>query len=572
MKANTKYEELKCVGFYPDTDLLEAVIDVKLPYGYNGGLCSSGSFEYVRFFVDWNGDGDFEDEGEDVGITSVNVHDISDAKQACLDKTKPLSYALSLKIDSKKRVCTLPNLVKVRAILSWDAPPPEGQPNHTPVWGNVADKWIQIKPMKFLLKDILKVADLKKLKLDTSVMDLNLEISKQKILGPDELQQIYKGKDVPELRSNLAQIVQTATQIKYNPNLMVNYQLKPQFSKLVEDINLVLAEKPNTKYEELYCAGLNYDLDTLVATLTLKRSAGYSGNLCTQGSYEYVAFWAYVWDQIEQMCIWRYLGTSSVNVHDIEPMPAGGLQYAVILPVDLSCYKDKCNKSKILKIRAILSWQTPPPTNDPNYKPVWGNTIEKLIQLKPATPLMPGEQVPFISTVGGMAISSISGNPDTVISSTIGAGYANGVSILGGYTALESPFGGVIAICGHISNPPDDPIPSAKLIYKVQFRKKGTTNWQTITNNFKIWISTWNGVSWNINDKIQVATGDYYTYEEDLTPPTQDFVEGNVLAQLYTPLPDSDGLYEIRVLLFKVGAPPVLGVPVNHVCSNVVKV
>ena len=268
MKTNTKYEELKCVGFYPDTDLLEAIIDVKLPYGYKGSLCSSGSFEYVRFFIDWNGDGDFEDEGEDVGITSVNVHDISDAKQACLDKTKPLSYALSLKIDSKKRVCTLPNLVKVRAILSWDAPPPEGKPNHTPVWGNVVDKWIQIKPIKFFLKDILKVADLKKININTSLLDLNVAISKQKILGPDELKQIYNGKEVPELRSNLAEIVQIATQVKYNPNLMVKYQLKPQFSKLVEDVNIVLAEKPNTKYEELYCAGLNYDLDTLVATLT----------------------------------------------------------------------------------------------------------------------------------------------------------------------------------------------------------------------------------------------------------------------------------------------------------------
>ena len=181
--------------------------------------------------------------------------------------------------------------------------------------------------------------------------------------------------------------------------------------------------------------------------------------------------------------------------------------------------------------------------------------------------------MPFISVVGGMATSSISGNPDTVVPSTIGGMAMQMVlSVLGGYSALESPFGGVIAICGHISNPPDEPIPSAKLRYKVQFRKKGTTNWQTITNNFKIWIITWNGVFWSMDSKTQVATGGYYTYEEDLTPPTQDFVEGNVLAQLYTPLPDGDGEYEIRVLLYKVGAPPEIGVPLNHVSSNVVKV
>jgi hypothetical protein len=568
MKGNTKYEELKCIGFYPDNDLLEAIIDVKLPYGYKGSLCSSGSREYVRFFVDWNGDGDFEDEGEDVGITSVNVHDIPDEKKACLDATKPLSYALTLKIDSKKRVCTLPKLVKVRAILSWDVPPPEGNPNYPPVWGNVVDKWVQIKPTEVLLLDIIKLADLNKVKLSTEMLDLNIPISKPKTLAPAELKRLYAEKDVPELRFNVAEIVQTANKIKYNPNLMVNYQLKPQLSKLVENVNVVLAEKPNTKYEELHCAGLNYDLDTLVATLTVKLPCGYSGNLCSQGSYEYVAFWAYVHDQIEQMCIWRYLGTSRVNVHDIEPLPAGGLQYAAYLPVDLSNYKDVCSKPKILKIRAILSWQTPPPTNDPNYKPVWGNTIDSLIQLMPVkTPIVPGEQVPFISAVGGMAVSSISGNPNTSMPSAIGDGFANGTSILGGYPALESPFGGVIAICGHISNPPDEPDESGYLKYKVQFRKYGVANWTDITNNFTIWITKYDDetVTWSQSHLTQIAdSSGYYKYREDLTPPIRKHVEGDVLAQLFTPLPDGDGLYEIRVLLYKSDAP--------DVSSNVVKI
>ena len=61
MKFNTKYEELECLGFYPEQDLLEAIIAVKLPYGYKTDLCHQGSFEYVRFFVDWNNDGDFKD-------------------------------------------------------------------------------------------------------------------------------------------------------------------------------------------------------------------------------------------------------------------------------------------------------------------------------------------------------------------------------------------------------------------------------------------------------------------------------------------------------------------------------
>ena len=50
VSGNTKYEQLDCLGFYPEVDLLEAILQVKLPYGYSGSLCNKGSFEYVRFF------------------------------------------------------------------------------------------------------------------------------------------------------------------------------------------------------------------------------------------------------------------------------------------------------------------------------------------------------------------------------------------------------------------------------------------------------------------------------------------------------------------------------------------
>ncbi len=65
---------------------------------------------------------------------------------------------------------------------------------------------------------------------------------------------------------------------------MVKYKLDPKFSNVVENINVILAEKPNTKYEELHCVGLNYDLNTLVATLSVKLPYGYCGDLCTKGN------------------------------------------------------------------------------------------------------------------------------------------------------------------------------------------------------------------------------------------------------------------------------------------------
>ncbi|MCX8031144.1 MAG: hypothetical protein N3A59_06160 [Thermodesulfovibrionales bacterium] len=572
MKANTKYEELRCIGFYPENDILEAIVEIKLPYGYSGNLCTDGSFEYVRFFVDWNGDGDFIDPDDDVGIVSLNVHDIPDTEKVCLDKNKPLSYALTLKINSKKHICVNPYLVKVRAILSWNTPPPPGNPNYSPVWGNVLDGWIQIKPAKFFLKDIITVVDLQKLKIDQEMLELDLDISKTKELTLTELKDIYKDKDVPELRFNSKELINIAESVKLDPTLMAKYKLEPKFSKMMEYIDLILSEKPNTKYEELRCVGLNYDLDQFVATLTVKLPYGYNGNLCTKGSDEYVAFWGYIWDQVEQVCYWKYFGTTSVKVYDIANIPPEGLQYAVYLPVDLSSYKDLCSKHKVMKIRAILSWNTPPPDNNPNYNPVWGNKVDALIQIKPGKPIEDGAQIPFISVVGAMAVESISGNQHTVLSSALGEGYANGPSVYGGFFALESSFGGVVTICGHISNPPNDPEDIDKLRYKVQYRKSGESSWHDITNTFRIWISTWNGVSWSIEHKDQVATEGYYKYEEDLAPPTQRFVEGNILAQWHTPVPEGDGLYEIRVLLYKLGALPTPGVPSDHISSNVVKI
>ena len=66
----TSYEELTCVSYSPKLDRLEATFIVKRPYGYSGDLCTNGSNEYVRFYVDYGAG------WQDVGPASVNVHDI----------------------------------------------------------------------------------------------------------------------------------------------------------------------------------------------------------------------------------------------------------------------------------------------------------------------------------------------------------------------------------------------------------------------------------------------------------------------------------------------------------------
>jgi hypothetical protein len=55
------YEEIGCIGYNPRERMLEAVINIKRPYGYGGGCKSHGSAEYVQFCFDRTGDGDFSD-------------------------------------------------------------------------------------------------------------------------------------------------------------------------------------------------------------------------------------------------------------------------------------------------------------------------------------------------------------------------------------------------------------------------------------------------------------------------------------------------------------------------------
>jgi len=70
--GNVFYEELKCVSYNPDLQLLNAAITIKQSGGYGGGPCTNGSAEYVRFYVDYLRNGNWIDEG----VAATNVHDL----------------------------------------------------------------------------------------------------------------------------------------------------------------------------------------------------------------------------------------------------------------------------------------------------------------------------------------------------------------------------------------------------------------------------------------------------------------------------------------------------------------
>ena len=137
--GNIFYEELKCLGFYPQERRLEAVIEIKRPSGYGGNAL--GSYEYVGFYVNWNNDPDFIDTGDSVGVVYTHIFDPGSANIRKL----PICYSVYRDIIP---VPTLPvgTVVRARAILSWQTPPTG--PNFKPVWGNVIESWIRIEPIQ----------------------------------------------------------------------------------------------------------------------------------------------------------------------------------------------------------------------------------------------------------------------------------------------------------------------------------------------------------------------------------------------------------------------------------------
>ncbi len=554
MTSKITYEELKCVGFNPKFERLEAVVHIKKSSGYGGNLCSGGTPEYVRFYVDWDDTGTWED----LGVVSFKAFNIPG--------TKPLEYAVSIPLDAKKKWCIKENLPKVRAILSWNATPPADTPDFVPVWGNSLDAYIQVDALKLvLLKDILELEAVNIPENIMELVDLEKEITlkEPEKLSLPKLLQIYKDKEVPEHRFGFSQINSLLGKDKFSPGLTAmessgkNISVASAVSlhdTLIEagfDLakipsiieGLVPVSLGDTTYEELKCIGLNTNLDELAGVIEVRKSSGYSGGLCTAGSDEYVAFWADWGDGAG----WTYVGTSLVNVHDIKNVPSGELQYAVFLPVNLTGRRKPCNEGpKVVKIRAILSWEVAPPVWDPNYIPRWGNRRDTLVHIPPGPTVEEGGHTPYISVVGNMGI-------DDIDSST---GLATGNGVMAAFTASESPFGGVVTICGHIAFPPNTftggGVSAMPLKYRVFVRRSLPGEpWQQLTNSFNVKLVDQVGSSFTgpYNHTQKLDSDGYYTYLEDLEGNERRLVEGFVLAKWITSAP-MDGMWEICMEAF----------------------
>ncbi len=202
--------------------------------------------------------------------------------------------------------------------------------------------------------------------------------ARPKWLSPAELHHLYAGTLVPAHRyfTPLLSAAANSPSIAMDPEKWLAGIPEVNISKVVD---AWLNTNKNTEYEQLSSIGLDSHTSCLTAALTIKKGRGYSGGPATAGSREFVAFW------VDWGAGMQYEGTTAVVVHDFSSLPPGGLEYGVLLPVDLlSRAKTFGGDARKIKVLAVLSWNIPPSTTDPNSPVVWGNRIESMVQIPAA--------------------------------------------------------------------------------------------------------------------------------------------------------------------------------------------
>ena len=445
-KMNTTFESLGCVGYNPTFKELTATVQIKRATGYSGDLCEDGSIEYVRFYMDYqDGSG-----WEDMGFVGLNVHDIPTEKDCDNKNEKPIDYVVRLQIEPKQKLCTSPNLPIVRAVLSWNVIPEANDPELTKgtyIWSDTKDAQIQISPFKFFISgfptvnvdELLHTAvlnpdiSLNKLASMNVSNALALKKAKQSLLPQElnfgDLAKTYQNENVEPHRFGYKMLKSTLG----NPDLTTINHVSDMFElnnfSFPEYMVQLNQTECNTNYEELICVGADYNNEALVGTLKIKRPSGYSGDLCSKGSKEYVSFWI----QTEDNCQWIHAGTTFVDVHDIQNIPPDGLFYSVVLPYKFQGLKKKCNKPQVLKIRAILSWNSKPEGLGCSH---WGNVVESYVQIKPKS----SSTGPKLVSIGGVSTSYIDSIGLTKSDYKFGFNQKD--------VTEKSAFGGIIVIQG----------------------------------------------------------------------------------------------------------------------------
>jgi len=156
-----------------------------------------------------------------------------------------------------------------------------------------------------------------------------------------------------------------------NPNYFGNLKESP--------FEPVLSIQTNTTYEKIGCVGFQPRFNLLEAVVFINQSFGYGGDPCSDGSPEYVRFYL----SFDNGATWEDQGLTNFTAYNVSAKATDGqrLEYATTLKVNPQ--KKFCFVNNLALARAILSWNSPPPPNTPDFVPVWGDVKESYIQIDP---------------------------------------------------------------------------------------------------------------------------------------------------------------------------------------------
>ena len=127
INGDNDYESLGCVRYIPLLDRVYASINIRRETGYSFYVGDQSSHEYVRFYLSYDRGVTWQDKG----LSAVNVVDEQGEKARM--------YLVTKKISLCEPYGCADDVALVRAILSWNSPPPADTPDWTPLWGNVAE-------------------------------------------------------------------------------------------------------------------------------------------------------------------------------------------------------------------------------------------------------------------------------------------------------------------------------------------------------------------------------------------------------------------------------------------------
>jgi hypothetical protein len=297
--------------------------------------------------------------------------------------------------------CREENLRPGAAVLPWKKQTAASSPEGSRIWGKALAEQVDKGSIDFVSL-LIRLDEAKVIPIDQVRQLMNprksIEAAKPRVLSPGQLHRLYAGTPVPEHRylAPWLAVAVSSLEIALNPAKWLGEITRTNPSSVV---NAWLNTNCNNDYEQLHGIGLDPDTGQLTAALTLRQGSGYSGEPWTAGSSEYVAFW------VDWGSGFQYEGTASAVVYDFSSLPADGLKYNVSLPGDFRTHAQHCGEKEMtVKVRAVLSWNTPSSAIDPDAPVVWGNSLESMIL------------IPFVKTFhAGNWISSLSAPGDTDI-------------------------------------------------------------------------------------------------------------------------------------------------------------